>query len=292
MKAYIAGPMTGLPDWNYPAFFEAADELKAYGFEVMNPASHNGESLEEALHLVGTPENPNHPWSFYMRRDIERLAHADLVCLLPRWQHSRGARIEVQVARSLGIPFAVFNQDGDLVPRVRAIGISGYARSGKDTVASIFQDWGYNRTAFADPIRKAVYALNPQIHDGLRVQDVVDQLGWERAKVEYKEIRTLLQHMGTEAGRELYGEQFWIDRTLDAIPDDTDVVITDVRFPNEADAIRELGGEVWRINRPGTGPVNDHISETAMDDYPFDVIIDNSGTVADLRESVRALGSP
>jgi len=63
--------------------------------------------------------------------------------------------------------------------------------------------------------------------------------------------------------------------------------ITDVRFPNEAKAIKDKGGIIVRIERPGFGPVNDHFSETALDNYQFDYTINNDGDFEKLYESIK-----
>ncbi len=64
------------------------------------------------------------------------------------------------------------------------------------------------------------------------------------------------------------------------------VVIPDCRFENEARFVVEEGGQVWRIHRPGVGPLNDHPSETALDDHEFDRHIHNDKTIAALHEHV------
>jgi hypothetical protein len=86
---------------------------------------------------------------------------------------------------------------------------------------------------------------------------------------------------GTEVGRQMFGENFWVDIALNGIKE-TNAVITDVRFRNEADAIKKAGGQVWRINRNGIGPVTDHSSEVDLDKYDFDYVIDNDFSVSDL----------
>lgn len=88
-RIYIAGPMTGLPDFNYPAFNTAAERLRALGFDVENPAEN--------------PEPHCGSWLGYMRMAIRQLAQCDGVALLPGWQESRGARIEHQLATQLGL---------------------------------------------------------------------------------------------------------------------------------------------------------------------------------------------
>jgi hypothetical protein len=64
------------------------------------------------------------------------------------------------------------------------------------------------------------------------------------------------------------------------------VVISDVRFPNEAEAIKKLGGSVWRINRRNHSAANGHTSEHALDNYMFNHVIYNDGTVDDLTDEV------
>jgi hypothetical protein len=169
------------------------------------------------------------------------------------------------------------------------IGLSGYARSGKDTVAKfLVEEHGFTRLAFADPIRDAIKRLDPLITlNGMvnvRLSSALPKLGWERLKDDSPEIRPLLQRMGTEVGREMFGENFWVDYTINKARElNRNVVITDVRFTNEADAIRMWNGQVWRVNRPGTEPANDHPSETEMDSYPkFDAVIQNDTTIEDL----------
>lgn len=178
------------------------------------------------------------------------------------------------------------------------IGISGYARTGKDSVADILvNDFGFERLAFADKLRECVYALNPVISYGktwgspLYLQPIVDLHGWDGVKSTPfgPEVRRLLQRFGTEVGRNILGQNVWVDATF-AVTDATkNYIITDCRFRNEAMGILRKGGKMWRINRPGVGPVNDHISEIGLDNFSFDATINNDGSLTDLQESVRML---
>lgn len=90
MKLYVAGPMTGLPEFNRPAFFAAADVLTAFGFEVVNPARHEPDSA------LG--------WADYMRLGLADVLGVDGVAVLDGWLSSRGAWLEVTVARALEVP--------------------------------------------------------------------------------------------------------------------------------------------------------------------------------------------
>jgi hypothetical protein len=162
------------------------------------------------------------------------------------------------------------------------IGLTGYAQSGKDTLAGMLIGLHkYNNRAFADPIRKLLYEMNPLVKDEYRVKGVVDAYGWDKAKVEFPELRNLLQTLGV-AARTIFNDQFWISQGLSGLSVGDKIVITDVRFPNEADAIKVLGGQIWRVKRLGIGAVNDHVSETAMDGYKVDQIFVNNGSVDDL----------
>lgn len=281
-KVYIAGPMSGMKDFNFPAFFEAERQLEALGYEVINPAHNDGATVQEALQSAGTPESPNKLWSYYMKRDLPHVMDVDMLCVLPGWQNSKGASLEVAVAKALGLPLMVL-KNGALVPRVEVIGLSGWARVGKDTVAArLVEKHGYKRMSFADPMREALYRLNPEIDVdsySMNLATAVDLMGWETLKSVSSSIRGLMQRMGTEVGREMFGENFWVDTALDSVEDGSKIVFADVRFPNEADAIKALGGEVWRISREGVGPANDHISETALDSYFFSLYIVNDGTI-------------
>lgn len=178
------------------------------------------------------------------------------------------------------------------------IGLMGQKRSGKDTAASILvRDYGYVRYAYADPMKQAAYALDPLIGEvalpgaltGVkRLSDIVDALGWERAK-ECPEVRRTLQRLGTEVGRNHFGDSFWVDLTMSQVADaEGPVVITDARFPNEADAIRRAGGIIVEVRRPGLPDEDGHASEHAWRSVRPNAVLDNDGTVEDLEERIRA----
>lgn len=93
MRLYIAGPMSGLPEFNYPAFREAEAVLRALGYAVESP-HHNGETD------CGTV----YSWDWYMRRAIAQLITCNGVALLPGWEMSRGATLEHLIARGLDMP--------------------------------------------------------------------------------------------------------------------------------------------------------------------------------------------
>lgn len=175
------------------------------------------------------------------------------------------------------------------------IGLSGYARTGKDTVADILvETYGFRRIAFADKLKAVAYDLNPFIHGGgggmRRLQAEVNDFGWEKAK-ERPEVRRILQALG-QAVRENVGTQVWVDAALDALADDQPAVITDVRYPNEAGAVRARGGIVVRVLRLGVTAVNDHVSESAMDDPAlWDYVLHNDGSLDHLRTRVEDLAS-
>jgi hypothetical protein len=166
------------------------------------------------------------------------------------------------------------------------IGLSGYAQSGKDTVAELLcLNYGFKRISFALPMRDAIYTLNPIVEGGNRVADLVDEYGWDIAKA-VPEVRRLLQVFGTEVGRKLFGETFWIDQAFKRAEEYQRVVFSDVRFPNEAKAIQQRSGDVWRINRHNHTAVNAHTSEHAMDNFMFKHVIYNDGTLDDLSNEV------
>ena len=181
----------------------------------------------------------------------------------------------------------------------QVIGFCGFAQSGKDTAASFLVERGWTRLAFADILRQSLYNLNPptvleETYDEegalnacrlLRVQPIVDAMGWDVAKTVFPEIRELLQRFGTEVGRELYGENFWVDRVMKQIVHPGRYVITDVRFPNEEIAVHKAGGRLFRINRGGVVAVNGHASED-IDRLQIDGVIPNTSDVDKFRAVV------
>lgn len=89
MKIYLAGPMRGLPDFNYPAFNAAAAQLREIGYDVFNPAE-----------LFGGDDSL--PPEAYLTEDLRAVIESDAVFVMDGWQSSRGARVEVQVAQATG----------------------------------------------------------------------------------------------------------------------------------------------------------------------------------------------
>jgi hypothetical protein len=168
------------------------------------------------------------------------------------------------------------------------IGLSGYAQVGKDTVAQILvEDYGYTRIGFADTIKKAAYLLDPIITlDGVRLAHAVDRYGWDGAK-QVPEVRRILQVLGSEIGRDLIDPQIWVELTMHSVHQDDKIVISDVRFRNEAEEIKWKHGEIWRISRIQKGaPVNVHRSETDMDSWDFDEYVSNNGSIDNLKQEV------
>ncbi|AYN58505.1 adenylate kinase [Arthrobacter phage Liebe] len=181
------------------------------------------------------------------------------------------------------------------------LGLIGKKRSGKDTFAHALP--GYTRVAFADPLRQAALALDPYVgrpclpgqlspQRDVRLSDVIDALGWERAKDCVPEVRRILQRFGTESIRSI-DPDFWIRAGIQAIEAvEGPVVVTDCRYPNEADTIRALGGKLVRITRPGyTSEGDAHPSESALDGYAEDWLVLNDGTVADLAHNARTVAA-
>ena len=168
---------------------------------------------------------------------------------------------------------------------IRFIGLTGKMASGKDTVFRIAagisrrQIW---RRAFGDSVKNEVAQA---------CEVTIDRIN--KSKGLY---RPILQWWGTEFRRGLRGEDYWIRKMrteLEGLKDrekDGLVIVTDVRFPNEADLVKSLGGRVVRVVRTGdAGLTAEHISETAMDGYPCDSSILNNGNLSDLEDKVKDL---
>ena len=90
MTTYIAGPMSGIPEFNYPLFAAVAKELRANGVDVVSPHElHNGDTSQ--------------PYTYYLRRDLKALLECDDMVLLPGWRNSKGAKLEARIAVALDI---------------------------------------------------------------------------------------------------------------------------------------------------------------------------------------------
>lgn len=198
------------------------------------------------------------------------------------------------------------------------IGLVGQAGSGKDTTASLIKDLAGERVhlmALADPLKIFLMEVfgwtEEQLWGPSYLRDVPDSRFPRRTvekyegeaiytETEYLTPRYALQTLGTEWGRNCY-KNVWVDYAMREAKDILEysykdlVVIADCRFVNEAKAIKEGGGVVWRIARPGsqTTKLAGHSSETEqadpeMDQYVESVIL-NDGEIADLRTQVRDL---
>lgn len=185
------------------------------------------------------------------------------------------------------------------------IGVMGRKRAGKDSVAqALMANGGYHRFAFADPLKEMAYNVDPYVFVGadpsivdgerlwIRLSDLIEKVGWEEAK-DNADVRRFLQRLGKEGVRDVLGEDTWVDKTLNdyvipALNVGTSIVVPDVRFLNEVQAIRRLGGDIWRVDRPDLPPDKDmHASEQAWRRVKPDVVITNDGTMLDLYNQVK-----
>ncbi|TDC35725.1 hypothetical protein E1166_23280 [Micromonospora sp. KC213] len=172
----------------------------------------------------------------------------------------------------------------------------GRARAGKDTVAArLVERHGFQRYAFADALRRAALVADPivipidTVNGSRRLSEVVGEVGWEAAK-ETREVRRTLQQFGI--GIREIDPDFWVRVVMDSVKADVrPCVITDVRFPNEAEAVRAAGGTLVRVVRPGQDESDRHISETALAGWPTTHAIINDADLHSLLNKVDTLAS-
>lgn len=169
------------------------------------------------------------------------------------------------------------------------IGLKGKKLSGKDTTGKILaKEFGFTTIAFAEPLKQAAMIIfdlsEDQVHDQALKEQVDPRWGLSP--------RRILQVMGTEVGRQLC-PNIWVERAMMRVQKEpkTNWVITDLRFVNEAEAIKEAGGIVVEVQRPGAGTGNNeqHVSEQEQDHIKPDYIISNDGTLEDLERKVKDL---
>lgn len=163
------------------------------------------------------------------------------------------------------------------------IALSGAAGSGKSTAADyLVRMHGYERVKFAGPLKAAMAAL------GLTERHIEGDLKEAPcALLQGKTPRYAMQTIGTQWGRDLIGQHFWIGlwerAALEVLDSGGRVVVDDCRFANEADAVRKLGGVVVRlVGRGGIG--GDHASEDM--DWEADAVIQNIGDKTALYEEL------
>jgi hypothetical protein len=183
------------------------------------------------------------------------------------------------------------------------IALIGKARSGKDTAAGfLVRERAYTRVAFADPLKEMALGIDPLIPAGrvigqrlhARLSQLVADVGWEYAKDHYPEVRAVLQRIG-QTQRE-FDADYWVNVAARKIAGaeawNLPVVVTDVRYLNEAVMLRARGFKIIRIIRPRVGVTMKearaamHASENELNDYPTDAVIYNDGDLAQLRNAI------
>ena len=194
------------------------------------------------------------------------------------------------------------------------IGVSGYSGSGKDLVGTMIQflasrnttkvsledilDFPINHEYWLEEqsgweIKKWAGKLKTiaSMLTGIPVEKFEDQqfkktdLGpeWDMT------VRDFLQKLGTDAVRDGLHTNAWVNALMSDYTSESKWVITDTRFPNEAEAIRKKDGIMIRVERSGVKPINNHPSETGLDDYIFDHVIKNNGSIEDLLLKVKSI---
>lgn len=182
----------------------------------------------------------------------------------------------------------------------KLIGFGGRFAAGKDAAADhLVEAHGWLKTGMSEPLHTAMLALDPLIpisapyaSSHVRYSELVRRVGYTTAK-ENEEVRRLLQVLGTEIGRKMFGENVWVDIAAHNISElldlGIDVAITGIRYLNEVDMIHNLGGTLIWIDRPSESeavvPGLAHISEALTSEH-FDEIIVNDSTLEVLHEKI------
>lgn len=181
------------------------------------------------------------------------------------------------------------------------IGLVGFIGAGKGTVADILvREHEYHKFSFADALKDAVATiftwprglLEGDSNASRAFRERVDP--WWSHKLGYEVTpRLILQKMGTEACRHGIADNIWIAALEKRIHGYDDVVISDVRFPNEIDFVRSAGGKIVRVKRGEEPSLEEqmkmHISETAWNSVVPDYVIDNDGTLQDLKDKIKLI---
>jgi hypothetical protein len=163
----------------------------------------------------------------------------------------------------------------------RIIGIAGRKRSGKNTFAEMLQvKHQYQQIAFSDALWNVLLAADPWIDPkGWRLSQIMHDTTRDEAKMMFPEIRRLLQRLGSEGVRDNIGVDTWLNVVTDKIIANptTSFLVTDVRFENEAQRIRELGGKIIKIERPGVEESygSNHASEQFVAAIQEDMLVNN-----------------
>ena len=179
---------------------------------------------------------------------------------------------------------------------IKLVALTGAAGSGKSTVAKYLSEgrhshYGSNvpfvRTKFSGTLKKMLMQI-PNV--------TIDMIEGE-LKEEPQELfggktpREVMQTLGTEWGRDSVYSKIWLDSWERSICDLTYVVVEDLRYLNEAELVKNRGGEIWRIKRPDY-QCNGHISETEMKGIEPDLTISNSGSLGELHAMIDNILAP
>lgn len=169
-------------------------------------------------------------------------------------------------------------------------------QSGKDTVGGILVRSFENveRVAFADKLKDSAAASLGITRDQLEELKLSGTIALYLDDVDGQNFvhsisgREYLQYYGTEAHRDIFGDEIWVEQALDkSVTDGTILVVTDMRFPNEISGVLDRGGIAVKVRREeaDSRPIL-HASEQTLPDEQFDYFLDNNGSMADLQENV------
>jgi hypothetical protein len=171
------------------------------------------------------------------------------------------------------------------------IGVTGLRRSGKDTIGACLANEGYNIVKFAGALKEMLrtYLSYVGVYE-VMIEDLIEGQYKEVPLKQFcdKTTRYAMQTLGTEWGRDLIGNDIWVRAAMARAAQFDRVVISDVRFPNEVEAIRKAGGRIIHVMRPGID-VQAHASELLVASLYYDFLVLNDGTIDELNQKVLQL---
>lgn len=173
------------------------------------------------------------------------------------------------------------------------VGFIGRRRSGKDTAAFALMQAGYAGLKFAGALKAMLdtyleYTGMPEDARRLAIEGSYKEVGLD--KLQGKSTRFAMQTLGTEWGRNLIGENLWVDAAIARAKQFEKVVFTDVRFPNEVAALQGIGATLIKIERPDLDCdfADVHVSED-LDNLFYNFKIVNDGTIEKLQDEVKSV---